>query len=192
MISAFFTAILSFVSTNIDDIFILMILFAQVHDPRGIRRIIAGQYFGIRILPAISILGALGTQIFPPSYIGLLGFLPLFLGIRSWITYRSSQKKPEQEPDENTPISFLSVSMLTMANGADNIGVYIPVFSSYSVPEFAVTLLVFVVMLALWCYLGRKLADHPYIKDKIARYQHVLVPLVLIGLGISILAKNFY
>lgn len=75
MVSAFFTAILSFVSTNIDDISILMILFAQVYDLRGIRRIIAGQYFGIGILCAISILGALGTQFFPPRYIGLLGFL---------------------------------------------------------------------------------------------------------------------
>lgn len=191
MISAFFTAILSFISTNIDDIFILMILYTQARDSKGIRRIISGQYFGIAVLTALSILGALGTQLFPPRYIGLLGLLPLFLGIRSWFTYKNSREEPEHNPKENDQISFLSVSMLTIANGADNIGIYIPVFSSYSVPEFAITLIVFAGMLALWCYLGLTLADHPYIKDKITRYQHVLVPLVLIGLGVSILAKNF-
>lgn len=38
-------------------------------------------------------------------------------------------------------------------------------------------------MLALWCYLGFALANYPCVKEKIARYQHILVPFVLMALG---------
>ncbi|MFQ9984889.1 MAG: cadmium resistance transporter [Lachnospiraceae bacterium] len=191
MTSTFLTAILSFASTNIDDIFILTILFAQVQNPKGTVQIIAGQYAGIGALAALSILGAMGTQLFPPQYIGLLGFLPLFLGVRSWLAYRRGQDHSAQETPKNTQIRFVSVFLLTIANGADNIGVYIPVFSGYTVPDFIITLAVFSGMTALWCYLGLTLANYPYIKQKITRYQHVLVPLVLIALGLAILAKHY-
>lgn len=191
MAATFLTAVLSFASTNIDDIFVLMILYSQVQNVKGIVRVVAGQYIGIGALVTLSIVGALGTQIFPPQYIGLLGFLPLFLGIRSWISYRRGQERQEQEPKRETQISFFSVSLLTMANGADNIGVYIPVFSGYTLTDFIITFAVFAGMIALWCYLGLALANYPYIKKKITRYQHILVPMVLIALGIAILAKNY-
>ena len=191
MATTFLTAVLSFASTNIDDIFVLMILYAQMQNSKGIIRVVAGQYFGIGFLTALSVLGALGTQIFPPQYIGLLGFLPLFLGIRAWINYRCGPKEEERNTGDHAQISFFSVALLTIANGADNIGVYIPIFSGYSPADFAVTLVVFAVMVALWCYLGYVLANHPYFKRKIVRYQHILVPLVLVALGLFILAKNY-
>lgn len=168
-----------------------MILYTQIQNHSGIVQIIAGQYCGIGTLAVLSILGALGTQMIPPEYIGLLGFLPLFLGIRSWITYRNAQKKQTSHASEPTKIHFFSVFLLTMANGSDNIGVYIPVFSGYTPVDFAITLIVFALLIALWCYLGFILANYPYIRKTITRYQHFLVPLVLMALGIAILAENY-
>ena len=49
--------------------------------------------------------------------------------------------------------------------------------------DFAVAFLVFTAMLALWCYLGFALANYPCVKEKIARYQHILVPFLLMALG---------
>lgn len=192
MTAVIFTSILSFVSTNIDNIFILMLLYAQVQARSGILRVAAGQFLGIGLLTAVSIAGALGTQLFPPHLAGLLGFLPLFLGIRAWFSHRSEQNQPEQLPEEKTQAGFLSSALLAIANGADNIGVYIPVFSGCSLPDFAVVLLTFAGMQALWCVLALKLANQPYIREKIRRFRHVLVPAVMIFLGISILAGNFF
>ncbi len=191
MTKTFLTAVLSFASTNIDNIFVLMILYAQVQNSKGIIRVVTGQYFGIGFLTALSVLGAWGTQIFPPQYIGLLGFLPLFLGIRTWLNYRRGQNEEERNTGDRSQINFFSVALLTIANGADNIGVYIPVFSGYSPTDFAITLAVFAIMVALWCYLGFALANYPYVKKRIVRYQHILVPLVLMALGLFILAKNY-
>lgn len=188
MAATFFTAVLSFASTNIDDIFVLMILYAQVKNARGIAQIVAGQYAGIGLLVALGMMGALGTQLFPPRYIGLLGFLPLFLGVRAWVSYRRGGEG-DGEKKETQP-RFFSVCLLTMANGADNIGVYIPVFSGYTLAEMLVTSAVFAGMIALWCCLGYVLASRPYVKQRITRYQHVLVPAVLIALGLMILVEN--
>lgn len=192
MVATFLTAVVSFASTNIDDIFVLMILYAQTQNRRGIIQIIIGQYLGIGCLTALSILGALGTQIIPSKYIGLLGFLPLILGVRAWITYQNQQYAQETEEQKNTQISLISVALLTMANGADNIGVYIPVFSGYSFVDFAVITLVFIFMIAIWCYFGFILISQPYIKRKIEKYQHILVPIVLIALGFAIIVKNYF
>ncbi|HIT33668.1 MAG TPA: cadmium resistance transporter [Candidatus Faecousia intestinigallinarum] len=191
MVATFLTAIVSFASTNIDNIFILMILYAQTYNRSGIVQIIIGQYLGIGCLTVLSILGALGTQIIPSKYIGLLGFLPLILGVRAWISYRNQRHGSEGGEQKNTQTSLISVALLTMANGADNIGVYIPVFSGYSLVDFAVTAFVFAIMIALWCYLGYILIRYPYVKRKITKYQHILVPIVLISLGFAIIIKSY-
>ena len=118
---------------------------------------------GIGCLVAVSIFGAIGTRVIPSRYVGLLCFIPLFLGIRAWIGYRREGHSEEGER-ETVHIGNISVAMLTVANGADNIGLYIPVFSTYSSSDYLITILVFIVMTALLCYLGLVMAERPFIK----------------------------
>lgn len=192
MLEVVFKALISFISTNMDDIFVLMILYAQVASKKGWIRIIAGQYLGTYLLTGISILGAFGMSLLPSKYIGLLGIVPIFLGIRTWITSKRSTKEDgDSAPQENASISVLGVTLFTIMNGADNIGVYIPVFSRYSMMELVLTSLVFGVMIALWCLIGFKLANYPFIKNKIQKYQHIIVPSVLIVLGLFIILENY-
>lgn len=192
MAAVFFTSIAAFISTNLDDIFMLTLFFAQAKSRKGALKVVAGQYIGMGCLAALSILGALGTQLVPQRYVGLLGFVPLCLGIKAWMDYRSqgNKSRQEEETSETPGIGSISVALVTMANGGDNIGVYIPVFSGYSAGELAEALAVFAMMIALWCRLGYSLGNHPGIKEKIERYQHILVPLILSALGVIILAKS--
>lgn len=192
MAAVFFTSIAAFISTNLDDIFMLTLFFAQAKGRKGALKVVAGQYIGMGCLAALSILGALGTQLVPQRYVGLLGFVPLCLGIKAWMDYRSqgNKSRQEEETSETPGIGSISVALMTMANGGDNIGVYIPVFSGYSAGELAEALAVFAMMTALWCRLGYSLGNHPGIKEKIERYQHILVPLILSALGVIILAKS--
>lgn len=192
MAAVFFTSVAAFISTNLDDIFMLTLFFAQAKSRKGALKVVAGQYIGMGCLAALSILGALGTQLVPQRYVGLLGFVPLCLGIKAWMDYRSQGNKRRQEEEtwETPGIGIISVALVTMANGGDNIGVYIPVFSGYSAGELAEALAVFAMMTALWCRLGYSLGNHPGIKEKIERYQHILVPLILSALGVIILAKS--
>lgn len=192
MAAVFFTSVAAFISTNLDDILMLTLFFAQAKGRKGALKVVAGQYIGMGCLAALSILGALGTQLVPQRYAGLLGFVPLCLGIKAWMDYRSqgNKSRQEEETSETPGIGSISVALVTMANGGDNIGVYIPVFSGYSAGELAEALAVFAMMTALWCRLGYSLGNHPGIKEKIERYQHILVPLILSALGVIILAKS--
>jgi|GEM_PF-6086647 cadmium resistance protein CadD (predicted permease) len=52
------------------------------------------------------------------------------------------------------------------------------------------TVLIFGLLTALWCLISLKLATHPVIRKRMETYQHILVPVVFIGLGIFILLKN--
>lgn len=197
MISTIFMAVMAFLGTNIDDLFILMLFFSQIGGTMTKPQIIAGQYLGIGTLIAMSILGALGLSVFPPEYVGLLGLVPIYLGIRGALDYRRDSKSPDnrESPGSSPPkrlvkLGVLKVAGVTIANGGDNIGIYVPLFIGMGIPAMLVTVLVFALLTALWCLMGLKLAGHPLIRKNIEASQHILVPVVFIGLGIFILLKN--
>ena len=68
MFSTVITAFVSFASTNIDDLFVLMLFFSQINNVMKRRHIVIGQYLGIVTLTTISIIGALGVSIIPHEY----------------------------------------------------------------------------------------------------------------------------
>jgi cadmium resistance protein CadD (predicted permease) len=82
------------------------------------------------------------------------------------------------------------VTLLTIANGGDNLGVYISLFSIQRsiIPFFT---LVFALMTALWCVLGYYLTSHRVFGDQIKRYGRFIVPFVLIGIGLNVLSHGF-
>lgn len=86
-----------------------------------------------------------------------------------------------------THSQWIAVALTTIANGGDNLSVYIPLFSRELawVPLYAI---VFAIMTALWCGAGYWLVHHPIVGARIRQYGHVALPFVLLGLGLYILA----
>lgn len=211
MISTVTTAFISFISTNTDDIFILMLFFSQINNTMRIRHIIIGQYLGIVFLIVISLVCAFGLSVIPHEYVGLLGLLPIYLGIREYINYKHERKINGnisiQEQDnynldeikENPIITFIKlfinpsiikVFTVTFANGGDNIGIYIPLFTSMSILGILITVIIFLILTALWCFIGLKLAEHSLVHNIIKKYNHIIIPILLILLGIFILIES--
>ncbi|MGG7142021.1 cadmium resistance transporter [Clostridium nigeriense] len=217
MISTVITAFVSFASTNIDDIFILMLFFSQINNDMKIRHIVIGQYLGIGALITISIIGALGVSIFPHEYIGLLGFVPICLAIKAYLDHKkeskdnkntyqqenqscqNSKSKESTSSQWNNIISFvksfinpsvLKVFSITFANGGDNIGIYIPLFASMNLFDILITVIVFVLLILLLCFIGLKLSKNPFIRKNIEKYKHIFVPIIFIGIGIFILIES--
>ena len=81
MTDAFLSSLFSFLSTNLDDLFVLMFLFMQARGKRDFISVLFGRYFGTAIIISVAIAGAYGLHIIPEKYIGLLGFVPITLGI---------------------------------------------------------------------------------------------------------------
>lgn len=214
MISTIITALVSFFSTNIDDIFILMLFFSQVNKDIKVKHIVIGQYLGIGALTAISIAGALGISIIPQEYVGLLGLVPIYLGIKEYIEYKKEIKnnveEEVQDTEENiqeqvvlnqenkTLVSIrkfispniLKVAGVTIANGGDNIGIYIPVFSNMKLYSILITVIVFLLLTGVWCFIGFKLVEHPFVNKNIEKYKHIFVPIIFIVLGVLIILES--
>ena len=186
-----------FVATNVDDVLILAAFFA---DPTLARRsIVVGQFVGIGMLVLASTAAALVAFVVPDGWTALLGLVPLLLGIRKLLALRKSAvhdvgdaetqriQQEERKVERRMHSQALAVAGVTMANGGDNLGVYIPMFASapHIIPTYA---LIFAMMTAIWCALGFVLVSIPHIGHAIRRYGHAALPLVLIALGLHILS----
>lgn len=192
MIEAVIAGILSFIGTNIDDIFIDTLLFAQADTKRQVRAVVIGKYIGIGMLVLLSFWGACFLQTIPEKYIGFLGLIPIAFGLKEWMEDRKPEIDSagnEERPDISKGLLF-RVSLLTIANGADNIGVYIPLFAGYDLGQMTIVIVIFALMIALWCFMGKKLSDLPVLRNLLIKNRHIIVPVVLISLGIYILIKG--
>ena len=193
----------AFVATNIDDIFVLMMFFSSSM-AFPVRQIVLGQYIGIGLLIAISALGSLISLVVPPYTIGLLGIVPIAIGTRRLVQIIIKGDKTSVPPSMDAAkesnnkkrnkqfLPFLAVAAVTFSNGGDNIGVYTPMFAQYnSVSQVTTLIVVFMLMTAVWCIAAYYLVNHPLVASRIRRIGHVVMPFVLIGLGIYILAQAF-
>ncbi|MFI8165402.1 cadmium resistance transporter [Streptomyces sp. NPDC085931] len=186
-----------FAVTNIDDILILALFFAQgAGHPGCTRRIVLGQYLGFAAILAVAVAAAFGATFLPESAIPCLGLLPLALGLKAawqaWKDHRDGDGDgdEEAEPTRAGGPSPLEVAAVTFANGGDNIGVYVPVFATAGIGGMTVYATVFLVLVAVWCFAGRFFATRPVVAQALARWGHVLLPLVLIAIGLLILIEG--
>ena len=178
-------SVAAYAGTNIDDIFILMLLLAQA--PKAERRRIAvGHCLGVGGITLLSLLGALGLQSLPLQYTGLLGLVPVFLGVRAWL----QSGKGGEDAAAPRAVGTIGMAVVTLGNGADNIGVYIPLFAGFSWAQRLCAAAVFAAMTALWLYLGGRLAGLPGVKAAVCRWKHVAVPLVFLALGAYIMVSS--
>ncbi len=192
------TGIVAFSSTNIDDIFVLMAFFSQINQgTMQVKTIVIGQYVGIIVLTILSIIGALGIFFIPASWIGFLGLIPLYIGIKGLFQLNKVEEVEEIQLNISSNLtnegrglfgsSTFKVAAITIGNGGDNIAIYIPLFASGNFLSGIIIFIVFMILVGVWCYLGYMLVRHRMMAVLIKKYGRVIVPFVFIGLGIFIM-----
>lgn len=187
MLTSIITSAVAYISTNIDDIFVVMILLTQAAGgEKG--KLAAGHFLGVGVITAISMLGALGLENLPLKYVGLLGLVPIGLGIKAWLDSRKGTQ--DSDASDVRVVGALSMAMITVGNGADNLGVYIPLLTGFSNAQRLAAAAVFAGMTALWIFLANSLAEFPGVKAVVGRYRNILIPVVYIFLGVYILLDS--
>ena len=120
--------------------------------------------------------------------------MPIGIGIKNLIEIRKKDKSNSIQiaQKDKQYLAFLTVASVTISNGGDNIGVYVPLFSKYNTTDqITVLAAVFTAMTALWCIVAYYLVNHPLLASRIRHTGNIIMPFVLIGLGIYILADSF-
>jgi cadmium resistance protein CadD (predicted permease) len=178
------TAAGMFAGTNVDDIIVLTVLFLSFRaiGVPAVWQIWAGQYAGIALLVAVSVIAALGLTIIPDEWVGLLGLIPFALGVRGLISAIRT-RHTDEDSSPTVASGLIPVAGITIANGADNISVYTPVFRTIGAGPTTVTIIVFAAGVALWCLAASLLASHKKVIATVERYGHWIVPGVFIVIG---------
>jgi len=83
MLSTIGVAITMFAASNIDDIFVLLGFFGdrKFHA----HQVVLGQCLGFATLVFVSLVASLVSLVFAPAYVGLLGFLPVLIGLKKFL-----------------------------------------------------------------------------------------------------------
>lgn len=185
------SAIGVYISTSIDYLIILIILFAQLSQNKQKWHIYAGQYLGTGLLVGASLVAAYVVNFVSEEWmVGLLGLIPIYLGIRFAIVGEGEEEIIERLEQSKANQLFWTVTLLTIASGGDNLGIYIPYFASLDWSQTLVALLVFVIGIIIFCEISRMLSSIPLIFETIEKYERIIVPIVFILLGLYIMYEN--
>ena len=191
MLETLLLAVAAFASTNVDDAFVLLAFFG---DPKYTTpQVIAGQFLGMAALTAIALTVAYAALTLPTAYVGYLGLLPIAIGAKRLVAAIAEQRRGQLEPQprfEAHGKAIASVASVTIANGGDNIGTYVPLFARQDGFKIALTCAVILILTGVWCLTGKLLVSHPVFGQHVRRWGHMVVPFILMTIGIYILARN--
>lgn len=193
MIQNIVTSIILYSGTAVDLLIILMLFFAKRKSRKDIINIYLGQFLGSISLILLSLLFAFVLNYIPSKEIlGLLGLIPIFLGLKVLLLGDSDGEAIAKDGlrKDNKNLIFL-VAMITFAScGADNIGVFVPYFTTLNLANLIVTLLTFLVMIYLLVFSAQKLAQVPSVGETLEKYSRWFIAVVYLGLGMYILIEN--
>ena len=193
MVQNIVTSIILYSGTAVDLLIILMLFFAKRKSRKDIINIYLGQFLGSVSLIFLSLLFAFVLNYIPSKEIlGLLGLIPIFLGLKVLLLGDSDGEAIAKDGlrKDNKNLIFL-VAMITFAScGADNIGVFVPYFTTLNLANLIVTLLTFLVMIYLLVFSAQKLAQVPSVGETLEKYSRWFIAVVYLGLGMYILIEN--
>lgn len=191
MQTAILTGITAYISTSIDYLIILMVIFGSVN--RKERWLVYwGDLLGTSVLVAASLVMAFILGFVPQEWVlGLLGIIPVLMGLRLLINGESDDDEVVENQMKKQRNIIMNVAIITIATcGADNIGIYVPIFAQSTVQTLTVILITFFFMLSLFCYVGYLLIKIPKVAEILERYGMYITAVVYIGLGLYIMFES--
>ncbi len=177
----------AFASTNLDNAVVTVAMVATA-PPERARRIATGQVVGFVTLVLASLGMALLLFEIPTRVIGLLGLVPLALGIRGLIGLRHAESR-DRMARRAFGSGFFAATAVTIGAGGDNLAVYIPLFRVAHLRGTIGTLLVFAaceVLLTLFIlWAGR----HQRVRGSVTAIGIVATPILYCIIGILVLIE---
>ena len=194
MVGTIIAGVVTYWSTAIDLLIILMLFFAKVKDKKGVRDIYIGQFLGSGLLILVSLFFAVILHYVPDKrLLGFLGIIPVFLGIKALILGDSDGEKMANEKlkDTNQNNLIKTLIFITIVScGADNVGLFVPYFISLALPKLLITLIVFLIMIFLLVFIAQKSVSIPTVGTVLEKYSRWFIGIVYIFIGGSVLIEN--
>lgn len=203
-------------ATTFDDTIYLTAFFGEVSRTFRPIHVVIGELVGFTVLLTISLIGFAMGMALPASTVGLLGILPIAIGIQNLyelvrdatgggiiapqaettsVTH-NTKNRLQQSGFQSRRISIwdaltdrrtYDVAVVSISNGSNNLSIYIPLFASLTLSKVLVVIPVLYLFIATWLILAFTLTQMPGISLVLNRYAKLLFPFVLMWLGYRIL-----
>jgi cadmium resistance protein CadD (predicted permease) len=154
--------------------------------PERARRIATGQVVGFAAVVALAAAGAVVLIEFSPKVVGLLGLVPLALGLRGLLRLRAATGDAAVTR-RAVGSGFTAALLVTVAAGGDNLATYIPLFRVGGLARVGIIVLVFAVGEVAVTLIALRSGSHPRVRDLMVRLGVVAVPVLFCAIGVLVL-----
>jgi cadmium resistance protein CadD (predicted permease) len=178
-------ALAAFVSTSADNLVLLASLVGRARAQQ--RRVILGYVTAVAVVAVTGLAVARAADVVDPRWLGYLGVVPLLMGVYRLFGLRTPSASTTGAVPTVPAVGYLAAFVLMISNSSDTLGVVAPLFAETPEPLSYVIAATLVVMSLVWSGAAVIVAAQPYIADRLQRYERLLVPFILIGIGIYIL-----
>jgi cadmium resistance protein CadD (predicted permease) len=175
----------AFVGTNTDNGLVAMAMVAAA-PPERARRIALGQLLGFLILVGVAVATAFALFELSTRVVGLLGLVPLALGIKGLVSLRHAEGRGATSR-RAVGRGVVAATFVTVAAGGDNLAVYIPLFRVAGVTSLTVTGLVFTALEVALTMAVVRVGGHPRLRSVATRIGAVTTPLLFCLVGVLVL-----
>lgn len=182
----------AYVSTSIDNLIILALVFSRAKTRQDKLAVYLGDLAGTSVLVVTALILAFILHFVPDQWLlGLLGIIPIVMGVKLLIAGDDDDDAVVNQTLKQRRSLFVSMALITIAScGADNIGIYVPYFVTLTPGTVVVVLLTFFVMLTLFCLTGYLLVKLPVVARFLDQYGRWLTVAVYILLGLYIMYES--
>ncbi|WP_042142014.1 cadmium resistance transporter [Paucisalibacillus sp. EB02] len=185
------TMIITFIATGIDEMLVLILLFAHARNQKQIRQVYIGQQIGMTFILVLAIIAISGISSFAGKWTGLLGLLPIIIGVMELM----ENDEDNESPGILNKISMFSnltlrVAIIAVVGGAEELAIYVPYFTSLTWNEIILAIITFLIMIPIWCGIWHMVGSMKNIYRFVKRFQRILIPVVFIGIGMKVLLES--
>jgi cadmium resistance protein CadD (predicted permease) len=181
----------AFIGTNLDNLVLLMALYSRYDQKAGI--VTSGYFAGMLLIGTICIVIGEAGEFFPLSYLGMLGVIPIFIGVVALIKLFLGKNKHEPHDTSvkhNHLAIFMAVLMTQLGNGADSIITFSVLYADSTDRSDYLIILTFLGMICLFAWLAYYSLKHRRLSEILVKYGHYVTPFILILVGVYILLNT--
>ena len=171
-----------FIGVNLD-FFVVLLLLLQKY---SFRDNFIGYELGMLLVFVISaIAGQLIQTIIPTWAIGLLGLLPIYMGIKG----ENDDVNNSSKSTSNGGMTAVLL-MYLISCGADNIAVYVPVLATMTTAAILLTLGYFIILTAISLILAYLFGQIPIVKYVFERWGSPISRIIYILIGLFVMLNT--
>ena len=191
MIAIIPVAAAAYVATNLDNFILLVALLARYR--KHMANVIAGFFASTLILVLVGMWIGKAANIVPVEYLGLLGFVPISIGVIELIQLRrgnTDATEAKEESADGAQKVFTTTLGTQLGNGADTVVIFGVLFIDSMPAADILAAITFAAMAFILVCVGVYAVRHPALCEWIDRYAHRAMPFILIIVGVYVIANT--